>query len=346
MRALSLEPDIVVIANIWSDNNFDTFVDKELLNTYSNYEGGFNGIVTSLFGWSSLYKGLDYKIRVKGGDEAIAREVGWELGGQDTTSGERRVSVNDYSVNLQRLVDLSEANQATPVLVILPHPTDLFPPSQPPAWDLYREVIVDTAERNGVLLVDFRESIAASGLPYGDLFFEEGEPGIRGDLHPTVAGHRIMGEVLAEALSGWAAGDEINVEAIDIPMPVYEDPFIFVDGDPSKRPEGESTNGVLFQGEISLDDFTGVSLQLDAIVPGSFPPQRLNGARLSSPGPFSISLPNETESITLMIYVDMTGDGPTADDRRFDWTNRVVTLDGSNVIIDLNSDNIALDSNN
>ena len=338
MRALTLEPDIIVIANIWSDNNFDTFVDRELLSTYQNYEGGLSGVITSLFGWSHIYKAADYLVRVKGGDEALAREVGWEVGGQDATSGQRRVSVNDYAANLQRMVDVSEANSAIPVFAMLPHPTDLMPSSEPPAWDLYREVMRDTAERNGALLVDLREPFAASGLTHDELFFEEGEPGIRGNLHPTVVGHRLMGEAIADALAGWASSGEIQYSPFDSPIPIYEDPFVFEDGDPSKTPEIGNSGDVVFSGEVLLENFSGVSLQVDAIVPNSFPPQRLHGARLNEPGPFRMSLPPGTESVTLMIYEDITGDGPTSDDRRYDWSDRMVVLNGSNVIIDLNTE--------
>lgn len=335
-RALTLEPDLIVIANIWSDNNFDTFVDKELINTYQNYEGGLTGLVASVFEWSALFRALDYTIRVEGGAQAEAREVGWEVGGQDTTSGERRVAVNDYATNLQRLIDLSRDNDAIPVFAMLPHPTDLVESREPPAWDLYRDVMSDTASRNGVLLVDFREAFAASGLPYGELFFEEGEPGIRGDLHPTRIGHRIMGETLAQALSQWAETGDLDVAPVPGPTIIYEDPFVFSDGDPNKTPELGSANDTILSGEISLEVFQGASLQIDALVPGSFPPRRINGAILSGPGPFSISLPGETTSVTLMIYEDMTGDGPTADDRRHDWSDRVVVLDGSEIVIDLN----------
>jgi len=43
LRALETEPDVVVIGNLWSDNNFDAFVDKELLATYNAYATGAAG---------------------------------------------------------------------------------------------------------------------------------------------------------------------------------------------------------------------------------------------------------------------------------------------------------------
>ena len=43
LRGLSTEPDLFVIGNIWSDNNFDSFIDKELLATYTGYEQSIVG---------------------------------------------------------------------------------------------------------------------------------------------------------------------------------------------------------------------------------------------------------------------------------------------------------------
>ena len=40
---MKTEPDLLVVANIWSDNNFDSFIDKDLLATTMGFEESWVG---------------------------------------------------------------------------------------------------------------------------------------------------------------------------------------------------------------------------------------------------------------------------------------------------------------
>jgi hypothetical protein len=114
MRALKLEPDVIVIGNIWSDNNFDTFVDKELLEVYSLFQSGTVNHLWGILEKSAIFRVLDYRLRLNQDRDLTerekrsrARKVGWTVGGQDQNSGKRRVAANDYATNLNSLIDLA-----------------------------------------------------------------------------------------------------------------------------------------------------------------------------------------------------------------------------------------------
>ena len=69
MRALALEPDVLVIANLWSDNNFDAFVDKELLAAYTTFEGSSTHQMHRLLQGSAFYRLMHYRLTVATGAE-------------------------------------------------------------------------------------------------------------------------------------------------------------------------------------------------------------------------------------------------------------------------------------
>ena len=48
-----------MIGNLWSDNNFDAFVDKEVLATYAGYEHTMSAALTRLLTHSSIFRVAD-----------------------------------------------------------------------------------------------------------------------------------------------------------------------------------------------------------------------------------------------------------------------------------------------
>jgi len=337
MRALALEPDLLVIGNIWSDNNFDTFVDKELLEFYADFEAGRIKQLSSLLSKSALFRVLDYKLRLKRDStlterekRSRARKVGWTVGGQDNTSGKRRVAANDYAKNLNRLVDTAKDAGAEAIFVLLPHPFDLVDDGKDdPAWTLYRKIMRDVSDSRGVPLVDMVKVFQDSGLTREDLFFDEGEPGIQDDLHPTELGHRLMGEALAEALTGWAGGGKLSTGGTGANMGPYQDPFIFDDGNPDKIAGDGDPTAKAISGSIVIKGYSAKRIQIDAIQPDQRPPKVIGTTRLTEPGSFEIQVIPGSEAATFMIYEDMTGNGPTEDDlQSFFGNNRWEIGDG------------------
>lgn len=322
MRALRLEPDVLVIGNIWSDNNFDTFVDRDLLEIYGEFESGSTQRMRGLLERSALFRWMDYRIRLgqdavltEREERSLARKVGWTVGGQDNSSGKRRVAANDYTDNLNALIDTAHANQAEAIFVLLPHPFDLVDDGkEAPAWSLYRQIMHDVAESRGVPLVNMVEVFQSSGLGREALFFDEGEPGIQDDLHPTELGHRLMGEALAAALKDWSTGEKLETGGSGTSKGPYTDPFVFTEGDPSKVAGTGDPKAIAVTGTLEIQGSNAKRIQIDAIQPGQRPPKVVGTTRLVEPGSFSIQVPRGISDVTFMVYEDITGNGPTSDD--------------------------------
>jgi len=312
LRALSLEPDVLVIGNLWSDNNFDSFVDRDLLDAYSSFDGGWTARGRRALNRSSLFRLLDYRLRVEGGARAQARKVGWTVG-KGQQQGARRVEANDYARNLQALVDLAHSHGAQVVFVMLSSQDDLAEAhGEPPAWALYRRIMQDTAARNGAPLVEVPTLFQESGLERDALFLDE--------MHPTATGHRLIGEALAQALAGWAEGAPLEGPGTGGAVPDYQDPFVFGGTGPAKvSPTTAQGPALAIEGTVALADFRGGTLQVDAVVTdASGKSQVVGSSRLERPGPFKLLLRTGTQTVGFVVYEDADSDGPSAGDRRFD----------------------------
>lgn len=333
LRALALEPDVLVIGNLWSDNNFDSFVDAELLDAYSSWEGGWTGRVRRALSRSSTFRLLDYTVRVQGGDRAAARKVGWTVG-KGQQEGRRRVEANDYARNLEAMVALAHAHGAQVIFVLLASQDDLADaPGEPPAWALYREIMRDTAARHGAPVVEVPALFQASGLGRDALFIDE--------MHPTAVGHALIGQALADALQGWAAGGPLESGGTGGPRPPWSDPFVFGSTGPAKvAPRSPARAPELaVMGTVSLADFRGGRLQVDAVVvDASGRSQVVGTTRLDQPGPFSLKVQDGVGSLGFVVYEDVAADGPSAGDRRFDLGGGVWVVGPSGlseVVLDL-----------
>ena len=343
MRALKLEPDVIVIGNIWSDNNFDTFVDKELLEIYSLFQSGTVNRLRGFLEKSAIFRVLDYRLRLNQDSDLTdrekrsqARKVGWTVGGQDQNSGKRRVAANDYAINLNALIDLAHSQNAEAILVMLPHPFDLIEDGkEAPAWDLYRNIMQEVANSRGVPLVNMVEVFQDSGESRQALFFDEGEPGIQDDLHPSELGHRLMGEALATALKGWSEGDDLESKGSGAAMGPYSDPFVFEEGDPTKVAGSGDPKAMGVSGTVDIKGFRAQSIQIDAVLPNQRPPRVIGTTRIKEPGPFEVQVPHNTESVTFIVYEDLTGNGPTADDLQSFFGNNQWTVSESDEGVEL-----------
>lgn len=346
MRALALEPDVLVVANLWSDNNFDSFVDRELLDAYSTFEDTGTARLQRALRASAFYRLLHYRINVLQGSAAQARKVGWTVG-DGTQIGRRRVEVNDYAANLERLVQLARARDAQIVFVVLANEDDLKGPrTEPAAWTLYRQVMQDTAARHGAPVVDVPTLFYKSGLGRGELFIDE--------MHPTATGHRLIAEALAEVLGPWAESGATLLEPDPgAAPPTYQDTFTFGDGGrggsapPTPGGEGPARDRAettfTLTGDLVLAQMQGTRLQIDAVALGGPQPQVLRAALLTQPGPFLMEVPRVEGPVGFLVYDDLTGNGPSADDRRFDLTGATVTLEqlDSGVRIDVDQRSVS-----
>ncbi len=318
----AVQPDVLVIANLWSDNNFDEFIDKELLSAYSSFEDGGLRSLHRVLEPMALYRVLHYRLTVDGTDQAAARKVGWSLGsGQQI--GQRRVEVHDYAANLEYMTQMALDDGAEVVFVQLANREDMKGPrTNPAAWTLYREVMADVAEKYGAPVVEVPPIFYSSKKPSYELFIDE--------MHPTRAGHRMIGEALAEALAEWGAGGSSMGPRVDKEIGPYRDTFVFhggengqgTDAQPPQPGDPQATAGtakVNVQVKLTgFDEVDGLALQLDVLGERDM---RIGGTNFEvGPGYKADTIAIlATDSIHFRLYDDKTGNGPSQDDRAYDF---------------------------
>lgn len=334
LRGFKMQPDLLVIANIWSDNNFDAFVDKNVLALYSGYEASVSGSAKRVLARSAIYRVLDWRLRLKEHRNNIIqkRKVGWQVGSNEHI-GLRRVEINDYAENLESMVQMAMSNNAEVVFVMLANEEDIEQTSGDKAWTPYRNVMEETARRYGAPLINVPELFRRSGLSKSDLFLDE--------MHPTVQGHQIMGNALAELLLShdWVNGGPIMTEFDGSDRPSYEDPFI--KGATSSGPitSFEAGSGpTKIEGVIKFDGYQGGMIQIDALSAGRSQTV-LNVVKQQGPGQFMIPI-GQPRKVSLRAYIDPEGDGPDADDPLIDLSKTILSLDQNptqRVIIDLDA---------
>ena len=72
-RGLALEPDLVLAMTLWSDNNFDTFVDADQIATYAAWRRSGVASVEAVLEHSAIYRALEYAMRKR-----TPGRVGWD----------------------------------------------------------------------------------------------------------------------------------------------------------------------------------------------------------------------------------------------------------------------------
>jgi lysophospholipase L1-like esterase len=207
LRGFALRPDVLLVATLWSDSNFDRFVDREILARARGAE-----LRWSVSGWSAALGWVE-SWAARRGQEELAK-VGWMT--DDKAHGERRVPLGDYAANLALLCTRMAERGGGVLFVVLPGQDDVVDavPSPEP-WSVYRETMRRTATACGAPLVD-----AAA------VFAERGDPALMVDtVHPSAAGHALLAEAIAAELDahGWP-GTPLTARATD-PVVVPEDPF-------------------------------------------------------------------------------------------------------------------------
>lgn len=217
-RALALDPDVLIVGNLWSDNNFDSFVDRELLADYAGWVQSPLSRLRGALQASALFRTLDWHLRVSRRSE-VARTVGWQAGSTAPRSGRRRVSVRDYTANLVEFCAMMHERGAGVVFLMLPNREDIAQRAPSPAWGPYRAAMREVARGCGAPLVDGPASFQQSGASADALFIDQ--------MHPSAAGHARLAEAVGATLAaaGWP-GSPLRVgprpSVIEVPADPYE----------------------------------------------------------------------------------------------------------------------------
>jgi hypothetical protein len=276
-RVLPLKPDLVVVATLWSDNNFDAFVDRDLYAARATVGARVAG---ALLGFATFRAAA----RLSGAE--APRTIGWGLLGQQTLLGRRRVALADYAATLDAIVAADKAAGAETMFLVLANEEDLKP-ARAWSWDPYRAAMRDAARRHGTPIVDVPTVFRASGLGKQALLVDA--------MHPSRDGHRLIAEAIVTALraAGWDRGSVMHGGGGGAPV-VGADPWV----EPATGPGTPRIAGVV-QGPRGRD-----AVRVEALDPTT-------GAVLDAvdlPGPAPFALDPTGDHVRLRV---LTGTPPT-----------------------------------
>ncbi len=170
-----VQPDIVVIATLWSDL-FQTDVPVERSGGQSHPSALYRVSVRLLSPWLP------------------APTVGWTEGdvGAEKLGRTARVGLDRFTRTLNDLVAKTKQLGGQPVILILPAPIDLDREPTPGLIAAYRGALKQVAAKHVLMVVDGPAVFKKNGASNRE-FFDQ--------VHPSVSGHRWLGEALAEALA-------------------------------------------------------------------------------------------------------------------------------------------------
>jgi lysophospholipase L1-like esterase len=333
-----LEPTLLLMCNVWSDNTWDTFEDEDLI--ASRRFAARNPLTRS-----ALVK-LAAAWLAGLGDGESGRVIVWNSAGKWPEGKKRRVPLDRW-IGLTDAVMREAADRGIGVVMLKPTNSFLLDGEQngpSPGWQPYFDAMDALAKHHGVPLIDVTAVFQAaieSGTPNSELLWDK--------MHPSAAGHAVLAKAIAATLLdvGWPqnrllprpeefAGDEIE----DLPLPEWTDDagagspqvnlFELTDiqmeqiaesQDPSAAPGGPPgqpgrPDGELLQPlrEPSKDDpapsprFTWtVGIQIS----GGQPPYRvklqdpqgrtIGSARLGSSGPIKLKVREEVSVVTAVV---------------------------------------------
>ena len=217
----NLQPDLLVLANVWSDNTWDTFHDEDLIR--SNRFAAANPLTRSAL--VKLVAGWWYG---RFGSEAT-KVVVWNAADGWPTDKVRRVPLKRWFAIHEEIL-LESARRG--VGVVLVKPTNSFLLSEDhvgpaPAWTPYFESIDHLGEHFQVPVLDVTAVYKAAmdgGVAATDLLWDK--------MHPTALGHQVLADAMERLLAdaGWS-GRGLNPKNIpydgptvtDIPNPEWTD---------------------------------------------------------------------------------------------------------------------------
>jgi lysophospholipase L1-like esterase len=312
LRGMSTRPDLVVVATLWSDNNFDTFVDREQLSGSLQSGRSRRGAMLRLLSHSALFRFVEQSV-------AGRRAGGFPFLARGKVLGRRRVELNDYARNLEAIVTLARRSGAETAFLLLANIEDIRAPERAWPWDPYRQVMRDTARRSGSPLIDLPDAFRRSGQPLRALFIDA--------MHPTETGHRLMGEAVLDVLRSarWAGGGAVMTRGEAGPSPRWIDPWVTPwPGDAAiPAQQLEPLRRLRCTGLLRGSARPTHGLELELLDAGQATAPRVDGVELPGPAPFALD-PGPASRVRLRAILR---DGPPG------GTSSVATLelDGAGV---------------
>jgi len=189
-----LEPTLLLIGNLWSDNNFDHFRDADLLRTRKLWMENPLSRSSLFLVVASVLDGF--------GAESDARVVTWMRTAELPDHGVRRVPLQAYAHNLDAMVRqaaargiqagiVSPVNRQMSEGVVIPNV----------AWDPFFDAQAAVARHHNIPHIRLAPTIIEAAKTHGgaDLYLDE--------MHPTPLGATYFARGLHQGLTDWGWPD-------------------------------------------------------------------------------------------------------------------------------------------
>ncbi len=188
-----LEPTLLLLGFLWSDNHFDNHADRDLLRR--RRAARYNPLVHSvLFQW--LAERVTQVFRPKG------QTIDWRTSVDNTPSvGEqvRRVALTDYAEQLAVIAADAAERGAGTALLTPTNPGQLSgeTPRLHSSWMPYYDAQAEIADAYGLVRIDALPALRATQIPPEALFVDV--------MHPSGAANELFANSVADALAaaGW-----------------------------------------------------------------------------------------------------------------------------------------------
>lgn len=186
-HCLDFEPDVVVIANQFSDSTLERLEDRERFPEEAHPELIRALEVSALFRLSNLL--WWERVGAKVHDPTVIQQVGMEQSGKTA-----RVDLTDYAENLTAMVSMVREAGGVPVLMVLAAMADtrVHQVGDKVVSREYREIMRRVAQTSGVQLVDLGEVVRTRHRDRTQLFLDQ--------VHPSREGAQLYAQVLDASL--------------------------------------------------------------------------------------------------------------------------------------------------
>jgi len=186
----ALKPDLLVVGDLWSDNDIGLFRDADLLRTREVFSN-------RVLGHSALFKLTAATIdRLRGGKGA--RIVTWMDPSDWPDQGTRRVPLHDYVANLGKVARGATHHGVGTTFLALCNSTQINQHDPYAPWSDYFAAQEQVAAFYGVPIFHTCDEFRASGVTDTHQLFTDG-------MHPSALGVRILSQGIAADLvaAGW-----------------------------------------------------------------------------------------------------------------------------------------------
>jgi hypothetical protein len=193
-----LQPDVLVIASLWSDNNFDHFVDQELIEILDSPLTSVHVFLSQ----SSMYRMLNKLLQ----SESMLQSESIKEGNQHSKiswirepyeKGRRRVPVWLYGRTLDSILKSAGERSISVVMLQPANKYRVIGMSEEATWDIYFQTQRDIAEHRGIPILDAAEVLRMFGIDASQAFLDE--------LHPTGISNKWVANAIVDVIlqKGW-----------------------------------------------------------------------------------------------------------------------------------------------